>query len=219
VTKIKQFAENESKEHIKISYTVFLQLLIHNTTKITKRKWWNFLRFVCWVISSPNKAFSRKKIGNVSNFAFSVSFCMVSWNLVILLIITCSFLFLYFIQLTYESMMKWIENNSYHIESREWFAKTRESHFSVLHLTILFCRHFPLCFRCITLYYTLAVTFCFTGFCKPLYCRLVQYSNISTVPIGLWMAYCTMKTLLEIAIYLHTPNCKNTVLRFRELGS
>jgi len=47
-------------------------------------------------------------------------------------------------------------------------AKTRESHFNVLHITTLFCPHFPLCFRFITLHYTLAITLYFTGFCKRL---------------------------------------------------
>jgi len=54
----------------------------------------------------------------------------------------------------------------YHIES---FAKTRETHFSVLHFQLLhFIVHkfFVFCFvlRPSTLYYTLAITLCFTVF-------------------------------------------------------
>jgi len=58
----------------------------------------------------------------------------------------------------------------------EWFAKTRESHFRVLHFTTLFCQHFPLCFRCMSLYYTLAITLCFAGFCKRLYYYTTYYT-------------------------------------------
>jgi len=50
-----------------------------------------------------------------------------------------------------------------------WFAKTCETHFSVILFTTLFCPHFSLCFQCISLYYTLAITLCFAGFCKRLY--------------------------------------------------
>jgi len=48
----------------------------------------------------------------------------------------------------------------------EWFAKTRETHFSILHFITLYCPQILCIFLCVTI--------CFTGFCERLCAREIE---------------------------------------------
>jgi len=79
----------------------------------------------------------------------------------------------------------------------EWFAKTCESHFSVLHLTMLFSPHFPLCFWCIALCYTLDFFTLFHGFLQT---TLLGFSNPNLVHL------CILDFKQSLPLYMLLPD-------------